>query len=104
MKKLLFATATALLIFAQTAHAEPVTVRIENFTFNPAEITIKPGTTVTWENSDDIPHSVVEEQNKFHSAALDTGEKFSMSFTDAGEVRYFCGLHPHMTGKVIVKP
>jgi plastocyanin len=89
---------------ASAAHAESVTVRIENFTFNPPEITIKPGTTVTWENADDIPHSIVDEQTAFHSAALDTNETFSMTFADAGEIIYFCGLHPHMKGKVIVSP
>jgi plastocyanin len=79
-------------------------IQIENFTFNPAELTIKPGTTVTWKNADDIPHSVVEDGTKFRSKPLDTGETFSMKFTDAGEIGYFCGLHPHMKGKIIVKP
>jgi len=67
-------------------------------------VTIKPGTTVTWKNADDIPHSVVEDGTKFRSKPLDTGETFSMKFTDAGEIGYFCGLHPHMKGKIIVKP
>lgn len=95
---------TVLLAICGVAHAEEASIRIENFTFNPPELTIKPGTTVTWENGDDIPHSVVEKDNKFHSMALDTGEKFSMTFSGAGEIGYFCGLHPHMTGKIIVKP
>ena len=47
---------------------------------------------------------LVEADGKFHSKALDTGEKFSMAFANAGEITYFCGLHPHMTGKIIVKP
>jgi plastocyanin len=94
----------ALFPLSGVAHAEEMTVKIENFTFNPAELTVKPGTTVTWENGDDIPHSVVEAGGKFHSKALDTGDKFTMTFTDAGEITYFCGLHPHMTGKIIVKP
>lgn len=94
----------ALLLVGSTVRAEETVVHIENFTFNPAEITIKAGASITWENADDIPHSVVEEQSKFHSKALDTGEKFSMTFSDAGEIKYFCGLHPHMTGKIIVKP
>ena len=79
-------------------------VKIENFTFNPAEITIKPGTTVTWQNGDDIPHSIVEDNAKFRSKALDTGETFSMAFANAAEIGYFCGLHPHMKGKIVVKP
>jgi plastocyanin len=92
------------LLLSGAAHAEDARVKIDNFTFNPPELTIKPGTTVTWENGDDIPHSVVEANGKFHSPALDTNEKFSMTFKDAGETAYFCGLHPHMTGKIIVKP
>jgi len=78
-------------------------VKIDNFTFNPPEITVKPGTTVVWENSDDIPHSIVEDNAKFRSKALDTGDKFSMLVTDAGEMNYFCGLHPHMKGKIVVR-
>jgi plastocyanin len=94
----------ALFPLSGVAHAEEMIVKIDNFTFSPAELTVKPGATVTWENGDDIPHSVVEAGGKFHSKALDTGEKFTMTFADAGEVTYFCGLHPHMTGKIIVKP
>lgn len=94
----------AFALFAASARAEEAVVHIDNFTFNPVEITIKPGTTVTWENGDDIPHSVVEDNAKFRSKALDSGDKFSMTFKDAGEISYFCGLHPHMKGKIIVKP
>ena len=98
------AAVLALFPLSAPAHAEGMMVKIENFTFSPPELTVKPGTTITWENGDDIPHSVVEAGGKFHSKALDTGEKFTMRFVDAGEVTYFCGLHPHMTGKIIVKP
>ena len=98
------AVVLALFLITSHANAEVPIVKIENFTFNPAELTIKPGTTVTWENGDDIPHSVVDAAGKFHSKALDTGEKFTMTFTNAGEITYFCGLHSHMTGKIIVKP
>jgi plastocyanin len=94
----------ALMILGSGARAEDMTIEIENFTFTPAELTIKPGTKVTWKNADDIPHSVVEDATKFRSKALDTGETFSMVFTEAGEIGYFCGLHPHMKGKIIVKP
>jgi len=98
------AVVLALFLTTRQADAEALIVKIENFTFNPAELTIKPGATVTWENGDDIPHSVVDSAGKFHSKALDTGEKFTMAFTDAGEITYFCGLHPHMKGKIIVMP
>ena len=91
-------------LFAASAQAEEVTIKIENFTFNPASITIKPGTTVIWINGDDIPHSVVENNKNFKSPPLDTGQKYSVVLTTAGEVDYFCGFHNHMTGKVIVQP
>lgn len=96
--------ALAVLLAAGPAKADQVRLHIENFTFNPPELTVKPGTTVIWENADDIPHSVVEKDGKFHSAALDTGQTFSMAVQDVGEIDYYCGLHPHMTGKIIVKP
>jgi plastocyanin len=104
MNVLRYVSLALLLALGSTAHAENVIVRIENFTFNPPEITIRPGTTVTWENSDNIPHSIIEDQTKFRSAVLDTGETFSMTFVDASDVGYFCGLHPHMKGKVVVSP
>ena len=104
MTRLFLALAIAGLALPDSAWAEEVTIKIANFTFTPAELVIKPGTTVTWENADDIPHSVVESNVKFKSKPLDTGDKFSMTFTDAGEVAYFCGFHSHMTGKIIVKP
>ena len=98
------AIGAALMVTASAARAEETVVRIDNFTFNPAELTIKAGTTVTWVNGDDIPHLVAEDNSKFRSPALDTGERFTMSFPEAGEIGYFCALHPHMKGKIIVKP
>lgn len=86
------------------AAAEEITVSIDNFTFSPAEVTVTPGTTVTWINNDDIPHTVVDKKLTFRSKALDTEGKFSFTFTNAGDFNYFCSLHPHMIGKVIVKP
>lgn len=82
-----------------------VKITIDNFTFTPPEITVPVGAVVTWVNHDDIPHSVVASDKKtFRSKALDTDNSYSFTFTSAGEFNYFCGLHPHMTGKVIVKP
>jgi plastocyanin len=103
MKRLFLATALSTLIIG-FAQADEVTIKIENFTFNPASITVKPGTTVTWINGDDIPHSVVENNKVFKSPPLDTGQKFSMVFNATGEVNYFCGFHNHMTGKIVVQP
>lgn len=83
--------------------SEAAAVRIDNFTFNAPVLTVAPGTTVTWTNSDDIPHTVVSKDGLFKSRVLDTGEQFSFTFPKAGEFEYFCSLHPHMTGKIVVK-
>jgi amicyanin len=79
------------------------TVKIDNFTFTPPELHVKAGTTVTWVNHDDIPHNVVETNKAFRSKALDTDDSYTFTFASAGTFSYFCGLHPHMTGKVIVE-
>jgi plastocyanin len=97
------APASAALVAAATAPAGP-TVMIDNFTFGPTTLTVAVGTTVTWQNRDDIPHTVVADDKSFKSKVLDTDERFSFTFTKAGEFGYFCSLHPHMTGKVVVKP
>ena len=78
-------------------------VQIRNFAFVPQVLTVKPGTTVTWTNSDDDPHTVTASDKTFHSAALDTDDKYSFTFTKPGEYGYFCSLHPHMTAKIVVK-
>ena len=79
------------------------TVKIDNFVFGPEALTVSVGTTVTWINQDDIPHTVVANDKSFKSKVLDSDERFSFTFTRPGEYGYFCSLHPHMTGKVIVK-
>ena len=90
---------------AEEAKGDPkTTITIDNFTFTPAELTIAKGTTITWVNHDDIPHSVVENDKKFRSKALDTDDSYSFTFAAEGTFQYFCGLHPHMVGKVIVTP
>ena len=87
---------------AAAAPAAP-TVKIDNFVFGPAALTVGVGTTVTWINQDDIPHTVVADDKSFKSKVLDSDESFSFTFTKPGEYGYFCSLHPHMVGKVIVK-
>lgn len=77
-------------------------VKIDNFTFTPQDLTVKAGTTVTFENADDIPHLVVATDNSFHSKALDTGDTYAFTFTKPGDFPYFCGIHPHMQGKITV--
>jgi len=93
----------ALLAYGAIAAQEANEVKIDNFVFNPAELTIAVGTTVKFVNHDDIPHSVVDKNKAFRSKALDTDDSFSFTFANAGSFDYFCGLHPHMTGKIIVK-
>jgi plastocyanin len=78
-------------------------VKIDNFSFNPATLTVAVGTTVTWTNRDDIPHTVVSTDNVFKSKVLDTDEKFSYTFSKAGTYPYFCSIHPKMTGKIVVQ-
>ena len=79
-------------------------VMIDNFVYSPVPLTVKVGTTVTWINHDDIPHTVDSTQGKFKSAALDTDDKFEFKFTEAGEYPFYCRIHPKMTGKIIVQP
>lgn len=96
----------ALLAFGTVAAEEtkdPNAVTIDNFTFTPPELTVAVGTTVKWVNHDDIPHSVVDSNKAFRSKALDTDDAYSFTFASAGTYSYFCGLHPHMQGKIIVK-
>ena len=98
------AIAAAITLFLGSAHAyaEDTNITIDNFTFTPAELTVKVGTTVTWTNHDDIPHTIVS-AGKFRSKALDTDNSFSFTFTAAGGYKYFCSLHPHMTGTIKVE-
>ena len=96
------AVAAAILLATTGARAEDMEVHIDNFVFEPAELTVKVGTTVTWTNRDDIPHLIVS-AGKFRSKTLDTDDKFSYTFTAAGDYKYFCSLHPHMTGLIKVE-
>jgi plastocyanin len=96
------AIAAAILLQLGGAHAEETMVMIDNFTFEPQQLNVKVGTTVTWKNRDDIPHMLVS-AGKFRSKTLDTDDSFSFTFTSAGDYKYFCSLHPHMTGMVKVE-
>jgi plastocyanin len=78
-------------------------VTIDNFSFSPTTITVPVGTTLTWTNHDDVPHTIVSDDQKFKSKALDTDEKFSYTFTQPGTYSYFCSIHPKMVAKVIVE-
>ena len=83
--------------------ASSTEVKIDNFSFTPQTLTVAPGTRVTWLNKDDVPHTVTSTTNLFKSDALDTDGRFSFTFSKPGTYNYFCTVHPHMTGKVIVQ-
>lgn len=89
----------------QVAAVASGAVAIDNFAFAPAILTIAPGTTVTWTNKDEEPHTVTSADGAqtFTSPALDTDDKFSFTFDKPGTYRYFCAIHPHMVGTIIVK-
>ncbi len=90
-------------VSAGQAQASSAEVKIDNFSFGPAAVTVAVGTTVTWTNRDDIPHTVASDEKVFKSKVLDTDEKFSFTFTKPGTYGYFCSVHPKMTGKVVVQ-
>jgi amicyanin len=96
--------ALAAIPFPGAASAEDAAVRINDFAFSPPSLTVKAGTTVTWRNRDDIPHTVKSSTRVFGSGALDTDDTYSFTFREPGAYQYFCSLHPHMTGKIIVEP
>jgi plastocyanin len=98
----LILAAALLLPLGVQAHADELKVTIDNFTFSPAELKVKIGDTVTWTNHDDSPHTVVS-AGKFRSKAMDTDNTFSFTFSSAGDYKYFCSLHPHMTGMIKVE-
>jgi plastocyanin len=88
---------------AQQSPPAAAEVKIDNFSFGPETLTVAVGTTVTWTNRDDIPHTVVSTDKVFKSKVLDTDEKFSYTFAKAGTYSYFCSIHPKMTGKIVVR-
>jgi plastocyanin len=79
-------------------------IKIDNFSFGPAAVTVPVGTTVTWTNNDDVPHVVTSDDNKmFKSKALDTDDHFSFTFTKSGTYNYYCAIHPKMVAKIVVE-
>lgn len=90
-------------LFARADNAASA-VSIDNFTFTPPTLTVKTGTTVIWTNKDDIPHGIASANDAFKkSKALDTDDSFSFTFTTPGTYQYFCYIHPHMTGTIMVE-
>lgn len=103
MTKFLTAGALLLALLATPACAVDNKIEINNYVFAPQQLVVPPGTTVTWTNQDEAPHTVASKDKSFRSAALDTGESFSYTFTTPGTYDYFCTLHPHMVGSVTVR-
>lgn len=102
--------AVALVVFLASTHAksqetksQATEIRVDNFTFGPATLTVPRNHTVTWVNKDDIPHVIASNDGLFKSQALDTDDKFSYTFTKAGTYAYYCSIHPKMQGKVVVQ-
>jgi plastocyanin len=91
-------------IYAATALPAETRASIDNFIFKPGVITVPVGTTVVWQNDDEVPHTVTSVDGTFRSSALDTKDKFSFTFDKAGTFEYFCSVHPFMKGKVVVAP
>jgi plastocyanin len=106
---LAFAVAAGLLFGASHVIAQPAAapgqITIDNFAFEPANLTIKAGTTVEWLNRDEEPHTVVgvDPALPFKSPALDTGDKYSQRFDKPGTYKYFCSIHSHMVGTIVVQ-
>ena len=88
---------------AHTATADANEIVIQNFAFEPSTLTIKVGEKVTWVNRDDEPHTATATDKRFNSKTLENGDRFSTEFTSPGTYKYYCALHPKMTGQIIVK-
>ncbi len=98
------ATIMAAVVLPGRADTASLAVSIDNFTFTPPSLTVKAGTTVTWTNKDDIPHGIASSGNAFaKSPALDTDQNYSFTFTTPGTYQYFCYIHPHMVGTIVVE-
>jgi len=78
-------------------------VEIKDFAFSPETLVISVGSKVTWKNQDEEPHRIAETHQVFTSPALDTDQVFTYEFKAAGKYKYFCTLHPRMTGEIIVE-
>jgi plastocyanin len=77
-------------------------VSIDNFAFVPATLTVPAGSTVTWTNRDEEPHTVVANDGSFHSPGMGSQATFSYTFATAGTFDYVCSIHPFMHATVVV--
>ena len=93
--------------FTRADEGEPCTpanrVSINNFTFHPTTLEVPAATRVVWVNADDVPHTVRSTEGLFRSGPLDTDDVYEREFSEPGTYEYYCGVHPHMTGKIVVK-
>jgi plastocyanin len=106
MQVLLLGAMAAVVSYATAAGAASegsTIVMAKDFMFAPTSLTVQAGSTVTWTNRDDEPHTVVSDGGLFRSAALDTNESFSFRFDKPGTFRYACSIHPHMVGTIVVR-
>jgi plastocyanin len=104
LRQLLFVALLAASSGGASASPNDAIVSISNFTFKPSDLHVKVGSKVTFKNDDDIPHRVAATDGSFYSKALDTDDKASFTFSKVGTFPYFCTLHPHMQGRIIVTP
>ena len=89
---------------ARTAPAATGAIAIKDFAFEPATLTVTAGSKVVWTNRDEEPHLIVSADGQFHkSQALDTDDSYAAVFSNPGTYTYFCSIHPHMVGRIIVK-
>jgi plastocyanin len=99
----LMTTALVALPVTGMATSKPVAVKIDNYAFLPASITVPVGTTVTWKNLDDDPHTATADDKTFDSKGLAQGDTFSFTFTKPGTYRYHCSVHPFMKATITVR-
>ena len=97
------AVALAVLTPPAVRAAEPIKISAHNFMFAPTSMTVSAGTTVTWTNLDDEPHTVVSDIGLFRSGAMDTNESFTFKFDKPGTYHYTCSIHPRMVGTIVVQ-
>ncbi|HUQ12440.1 MAG TPA: cupredoxin domain-containing protein [Steroidobacteraceae bacterium] len=88
----------------RAAARAPVTIKIVDFQFSPADVTVEPGTIVEWVNRDQTIHNIILTTAKVSSPGMDTGDHYTFRFDAPGDYPFLCALHPHMTGVIHVKP
>jgi plastocyanin len=87
----------------RSADADPTTVYIKDFMFTPVTLTVSVGTTVTWQNLDEEPHTIRSVDEQVKTGALDQNERYSFRFDRPGTYKYVCSIHPSMVGTIVVK-